>query len=125
MAENETKKITNLQIIQTIGAISRIGGLAKAPKANFALAKNLNRLKVLHKDYTDAEKASFTNAFGDVEEAKKDHPKMGEFIKEREKLLNIEVEFKPHKFASEDLNLELNTIAPADLEAISWLLSDF
>jgi hypothetical protein len=118
-------KLTNRRVKETVASIMRIGALSGAAKANYALAKNLNRLKAVQKDADDAIKAIYSKHFGDAPSVKDTDPKFPEFNKEVTTVLDIEVEYEPHRFASEDLNLDVNSIAPADLEAIGWLLTDF
>lgn len=118
-------KISNRKVIETVNAIQGIGSLSKAPRAVFALAKNLNKLKVLKLDVDESQRTIFKDVFGDVPNVKDTDPKMPQFQKEWEKILNIEVEFEPHKFSSEDLNLDLNSMTSENLQLIGWLLTDF
>lgn len=122
-------KITNKCLIETTNAISLIGELKNSPKAIFALAKNLNRLKALVEDVEETRKKLYKENFGEIvfesEKDTKNHKNFGVFEKQYNEILNLEIEYTPFVFNIKDLNLEVNSVQPIVLSTISWLISDF
>lgn len=118
-------KVKNSQILETITAINSIGDLKQAPKAVFALAKNLNKLKRAGEVIDEAKKTLWKQHFGQDTEVKKTDARLPKFNDELQKVLETEVDFSPHSIKLDELNLEVNSIIPSALSLVSWLIEDF
>lgn len=118
-------KIKNSKIIDSINAINNIGILTKAPKALFALSKNLNKLNILLNDIDEPKKKLWITNFGNEIEVQKEHKNYNKYNKEYQEILDIEIDFDPFKFKKNDINLETNSLSPYILSSISWLIEDF
>lgn len=117
-------KVSNNTLRVTKAAIELVGDLQKAPKAAFALAKNHRRIVSELTEYESERKKLIKQHFGDAEKVDDKHPNWQAFHRDCATVLDIEVDFEPHKFSEDDLNLEQNEIKPAILSELLWLIED-
>lgn len=117
--------LTNQKVTDLKAAIESIPPLNKAPKALFALAKNLNRLNSLDRDRSDARQKLFHSVFGaDVVKVANDDVRIPEFEKQYAAVLAVEVDFVPHQITTADLNVEVNVLSPKQIADLGPILSD-
>ena len=131
-------------------AIEQLPPLKSAPKATYALARNLTKLKPLRDDVFSTRDRIFEEKF-DLKPGQKfndkypvpfdpnappeiqqrianDHLKAhasyGEADAAFQEVLKIEVAFEPHQFDIDDLNLAENSIGVAHLEMLLPLVKE-
>jgi len=143
-------KLKNSTVIQLLSAIERLPALKNAPKATYALARNLTKLKPLRQDVWDTRQKLFEEHFGLApgqkyndkyplkfpdgvttelaqqlaEDHLRSHPKYPEVDTAFQKVLDMDSDFEPYSFPVEELNLEENSLSVVHLEMLLPLIRE-
>jgi hypothetical protein len=115
-------KLSNRRIEDVIILIEALPALNKAPKANFALAKNLDRLEREYKPFKLVKEKIWRSHFGSIDEAPPGDARIPAFLAEINPIYDEEVDFTPHFFHWEDFNLEVNPLSPKTIKELFFLL---
>lgn len=140
----------NQTILQLAAAIEELPALKSAPKATYALARNLTKLKPLRQDVMDTRQKIFEEKFELAPGQKYDqkypisfppdvppqvtqqivtehlqkHPRYPEVDKAFQEVLKMDVDFSPYTFDIEELNLDTNSISASHLEILLPLIKE-
>lgn len=118
-------KIKNSQIVNAVTVLRQLPTLKQAPKGVHALAKSKNVLEADMEPIQTAGKAAFKDSFGELKEVPANHENAQKFQDAMKAIDDTEVEVTVHQCLLADLNLDKNDISPAQLAAISFIISDF
>lgn len=115
-------KISNRKIEELIELINSLTVLVRAPKASFALAKNLDRLESEYKTFRAEKEKIWRKHFGSVDKVNDGDERIPKYTADIDPVYDEEVEVNIHKFKFDDLNLAENPIAPKVLKGLLILM---
>lgn len=118
-------KLNYRQIEAALATILNLGQLEKAPVGVIRLAKLADVLEDEYKIYKKEKEKLWATVFGEDKEVPKEDPRVAEFVKDNDALLDVEVDVAVSQIKVTDLNLNINAISPNGLRALKFLFSDY
>jgi hypothetical protein len=117
-------KLSNRKIEEVIQIIESFPALNRAAKATFALAKNLDKLEKEYEPFKEFKEGVWRKHFGLIDTIPDGDTRIPKYLEEINPVYETLIEFTPHKFNWEDLNINENFLSPKTLKELCFMIKD-